>query len=165
MTCENLRLHPINGSDPFRLSGVKAKLFDPRMIFSPAALWTYWSDVVIISERSWPGWVNLSLWLLRISSAIHTLLWAFTPEKNIHFISPDLDSEISRHIKPGSFYKDLTNHYFNCPYLPVMWLGIAISHPDLHLWNFFKIHCTKCVHLRDSSPLAFRHMPECVGKM
>lgn len=128
MTCENLRLHPINGSDPFRLSGVKAKLFDPRMIFSPATLWTYWSDVVIISERSWPGWVNLSLWLLRISSAIHTLLWAFTPEKNIHFISPDLDSEISRHIKPGSFYKDLTNHYFNCPYLPVMWLGIAISH-------------------------------------
>ena len=71
---ETLRLRPTSDSDAFRLSGVKAKLLGPRMIFIPAAWWVYWSEVTGVSERSGSGWANLPLWLLRISSATYTLV-------------------------------------------------------------------------------------------
>ena len=81
-----------------------------------------------------------------------------------HFISPDLDSEISRHIKPGSFRRrSLTSILTVLAFLPCGDWALPSVMADVHLWDFFKIHCATCVHVRDPSP-ACRPRPECVGK-
>lgn len=175
-----MRLCPVNGSEEFSLSEVKPLFSDVGMISVLAALWAYWSGWMVISVRSWPGWVSVSLWLSSVSSAVHYCFVSvhIGNKYALTWVSPW--TFYTYNSSPNFFMRNTATVFvfvfcFNCPYLLAVWLVVA--HKSLWICTsgtffFFKKSILLDILFKvlstwgiESLPLAFRSILECVGKM